>query len=597
MTCSSRRVALWPLWAVTASLCGLFAPVARAQVSVDIQVSSERSFVPLQSYEDGETGDSLIFFGGLTDMGLHALGEGAFPLKNFNTNIYLVKKSTGAVHTASTLHLSDSVREALRVTAPTSVQFGDTLYLFGGYGLLLDNVTYTTQSNVTAIDLAAVESAILADQPVPESAFTVMPSSVANVAGAGILKFSDGERFALVCGADVEGEYSQGGFDPHYANAVHFFDRTVSVTEPTWSITDEELSPLHRRDVNVLPVTLPDGGGVRDGFVVVCGAFENGIFLYENPLIWADGDAEVFEDNLFTQHIGAYEGPTVSFYSAANDTNLLLNCSGLSGYDYINGEFVWNPAAPWTDAIGLISITSGMFTDEAVVGQMPWPTTNAHLIVEDGIPTNAMGQVLFDELPLNQPVLIGRIYGGIAAESTGDQSPTWASDDVLDVFVTVEAEVTETFPQSFERVRGLPVGTNGLEALLASDDDRLTTRPDVFGPAPLNNPAVQVELVATSPVESPRQIAFTLESLASRSSILQRIWLFNYATGEYEMFSSQIVPTTDTVFEVAVDGSPADYVEDGTREMRALVQHVGMAFNIAPTWNAGLDLARWDVVE
>jgi len=69
-------------------------------------------------------------------------------------------------------------------------------------------------------------------------------------------------------------------------------------------------------------------------------------------------------------------------------------------------------------------------------------------------------------------------------------------------------------PEAFERVRGLPV-SGDLGSLCDSDDDRLATRPDVFAPAPLDDPAVQVELTATVAQTSPSQISFTVESSAT----------------------------------------------------------------------------------
>src|SRR5687767_10679628 len=61
---------------------------AAQEIATTIEVSSERSFVPLQSYVVGEVNGSLLFFCGLSDFGLHPFGESAFPAKRFSSMVH-----------------------------------------------------------------------------------------------------------------------------------------------------------------------------------------------------------------------------------------------------------------------------------------------------------------------------------------------------------------------------------------------------------------------------------------------------------------------------------------------------------------------------
>ena len=82
-------------------------------ISTTVEVSTQRTFVPLQSYVVGEVDGALLFFCGLSNMGLHSFGESAFPSKKFSTMVYMVDRLTGDVSSASISHLSPAKRRAL----------------------------------------------------------------------------------------------------------------------------------------------------------------------------------------------------------------------------------------------------------------------------------------------------------------------------------------------------------------------------------------------------------------------------------------------------------------------------------------------------
>ncbi|MCH8275579.1 MAG: PQQ-like beta-propeller repeat protein, partial [Armatimonadetes bacterium] len=86
-------------------------------------------------------------------------------------------------------------------------------------------------------------------------------------------------------------------------------------------------------------------------------------------------------------------------------------------------------------------------------------------------------------------------------------------------------------PRDVSVIRGLLL-SGGLLQILGSDDSRLVVRTAVF--APSLEPPVQIEVVGTSPTESPSELRFRFEGMASRNLIERRISLYNYVTQSYE---------------------------------------------------------------
>ena len=572
------------------AVIGSTADAQAPDVSVSIDISTTRAFVPLQSYTDGETDTAIIFFGGLADLGLHTFGDGAFPIKNFNRTIYLVDKATGNILSSPMTNWSTAIQDAIAVTAPSSVQYGDTLYIYGGYGP--DNTgTYGTRASVTTIDLAQVEDDIRNLGEVQAGSASIAASTEAKVAGAGIIKLDDGNRFVLFGGGDQDGEYPDAG-DPIYADEAHIFDRTVSMTVPVQTFNDGLgfSSPLHRRDVNLLPLTLPGKSGNRAGYAVMCGAFESGIFLYRNPLIWADGDTEVFEDETYEQKIGAYEGPTASFYSEADDTNYILNMAGISAFEYDNGTFTVNFSSPWTQEAAWTRIVSGVFTDEVIVGEMPWPLTNAHLVLEDSLPKSANGQILFDELPCDTPVLIGRIYGGIGATMEAEEPPTFGSDDVYDVTMVIASEPgTPATLDSFTITNGNLL-SGGLADLTASDDSYLRIN-SVFGFLSSQPNLAQTIFSFTSPDASPESLDLRIEARLNNPGGSTRVWLRDWDSGSFDTIADYSIGTSEMLWEELCTES-AGYVRASDNQIDMRVRHVVIA-----TFSLSGFQARYDLVE
>lgn len=570
------------------------APASGQAITTTVEVSGERSFVPLQSYVVGEVDGCLLFFGGLADFGLHSFGESAFPANRFSTQVHMVDRATGDVTSASIGHLPVARRRALMATAAASVQYGDTLYIYGGYGPPVGLADFHTRATVTSIDLAAVKQAMLDEVAIPSTAIIVTASTHAKVAGAGIVKM--GDRFALICGADADGEYINAP-DPEYSNRVLIFDRTVSMTTAV-EILDDGLgfdSPMHRRDVNVLPVTLPDGGDTRPGFVVVCGVFESGVFPWENPLIWGEGDALPFMDGTFVQHVGAYDGPKAALYSESRDVNHTLIYAGISAYNYDakTKQFVWNPSTPWTVEVGHMTIGSGVFLDEVVAGVMPWPVSNSHLVLEDSLPVNSLGQVLVDQLPTETPILLGRIYGGIAADFPDNSPPTSGSAAVLDVTIVVARDPGQAATlNDYNLLFGTYISGEIAQAQVSDNTYlRLRSQPGFTAQQPN---LMRVNFGLTSPLASPAFLDLMVESRLNQLGGQSQLSLRNWATNGFQLVHQYAPTNTDQTVSV-FDLSGANRVRASDQRIELRVNNFALVTFTSSGFHTFFDLVGIEV--
>lgn len=398
---------------------------------------------PLHSYGFGELGDWYFFFGGLSGMGLHSLIQGAkpgtappsFPFNVFSREIIAFNHETGETLTSGIDHLPTDVRLALTVTNVPSVQIDDTVHLYGGYGPNADETDWVTRTTVTSVDLPDLLASMQLGNPAPASAFTSQQSPESQVAGAIIVKMGDnGRKYALIGGSNFIGDYA--GNTPFlniYAEAAQLFDADSSVATPYLTLSG---STLHRRDMNALPMTYPDGqGGTRTGFAIAGGVFQNGFFVWQTPLYYAEGDADVTDAFLFEQRMNQYEAGALSFYSTSDDENRQILFGGISDARWENGMFVSDFMVPWVTDITQVRVQSGMYLDETVIGQTPLPTTNAHTPIAEGIPTFPNGQIDLDALPANE-VLVARIPGGLRAVEPAGTPLTYASGDVYEIYVT-----------------------------------------------------------------------------------------------------------------------------------------------------------------
>ncbi len=465
---------------------GAFAASALLTAAASAQPLSVRweatalPFSPLHSYTAGHLGDSVLFFTGISGQGLHNLVQGngtivAFPLSVFSDQVHMVDTGSSTLYSGSIAHFSEAMRNRLRITNAAEIQLGDTLYIYGGYGPIEGVSEWYTYASVVAVDLVAVDAALRANSPIPESAFTVLPSTAAQVAGASMIRM--GGMFALIGGSNFEGDYGLGFNNPQpftntYSDRVHIFDSSVSMTVPQETFVDPYW--LHRRDMMAAPITLSNGeGGTRYGFTVPGGVF-NAVFPWENPLTYGVGDTEVATDVNFIQRMNQYEAGRVSLFSESAGANRIVLMGGITFqvYDEVFKEWYYDFTIPWSDTITELTCINGAYVadSEISIGETPLPVSNARFILAANMPTNVNEQIMLDDMPHNEH-LIGRIYGGLAADSPSPEPPTWAASVVYNVYmaVGVRGDVNKDGVVNFSDLNILLGQYNQVGSLLPAD--------------------------------------------------------------------------------------------------------------------------------
>lgn len=405
--------------------------------------TAEHSMPPLHSYGFGELGDWYFFFGGISGQGLHSLIQGgepgqfppSFPVNIFNDEIIAFNHETGETLTSGIDHLPTDTRLQMFVTNVPSIQFDDVVHIYGGYGPNATDDDWETRTTVTSVNLTQLLAAMQMGQPAPMGAFVTQAATGAQVTGAIIIRMGDnGRKYALIGGSNFIGDYA--GNTPFlnlYSEKAQLFDADVSITTPYKTL---EGSTLHRRDMNALPMTYPDGqGGTMTGFAIAGGVFQNGFFIWRNPLSYRDGDKNVTDELFFEQRMNQYEAGALSFYSETDDENRQVLFGGISESRWENDMFVSDPVVPWVTDITQIRVQGGMYLDETVIGNTPLPTTNAHTVIAEGIPTYPNGQINLDAMPANE-VLIARLPGGLRAAEPAGTPMTFASGDVYEIYAT-----------------------------------------------------------------------------------------------------------------------------------------------------------------
>jgi len=403
--------------------------------------SSDQAFTPVHSYVEAEFGDEVLVFTGITGFGLHTISspKGPEPIfqtaADYNQGVIVADRATGTVTTASLAHLPESIRFPLLVTNASAFQRGDTLYIYGGYGPLLDESDVVTKAFVTAVDLAAVSAAVGAGEPIPASAFTVTACESARSTGAEIFKLDEG-RFVLYGGKEFTGDYPGHTFE-RYSTEAFVFDLDVSADDPVQVIGEADpfvTTVMQRRDLNGQAATVKDAmGNLTHGFIVTGGVFRFAAIYFDTPVSWMDGDTFAEEDTSVSIKMNMYHSPSASFFSESSGQNRIVLFGGITAFDSVESSMP-NFFNPWSDTITENVFDGTTFVEERALGNTPLPIVNGKLIVREDLPKAANGQLLLDELPPNE-IRLGSIWGGIHAAEPANEPETWASGDVLDVYV------------------------------------------------------------------------------------------------------------------------------------------------------------------
>ena len=110
--------------------------------------------------------------------------------------------------------------------------------------------------------------------------------------------------------------------------------------------------------------------------------------------------------------------------------------------------------------------------------------------------------------------------------------------------------------------------------IFASDDAYMKFQPGItLSPT---EPPVWLELERSLPFDNPGSLQFILEAATDTVSITQTVELYNWNSGQYEQTDSRAASlNTDSVTTVDLTDQISDYVETGTRNVKARVGLAG----------------------
>lgn len=151
---------------------------------------------------------------------------------------------------------------------------------------------------------------------------------------------------------------------------------------------------------------------------------------------------------------------------------------------------------------------------------------------------------------------------------------------------------TETrLPSSFNHVRGR-LESGGLSDLWDSDDFYLVSLPGIV----FSTSEAPVQLVVESTATSTTATAMQFIMEAHTSAVLnQRIELFNFTTQQYVQLDSRNSTTTDSTVTAIVNANHSQFIEAGTRKIRAKMSWKQNAPLFSYPWRVYVDQSVWQI--
>jgi hypothetical protein len=383
-----------------------------------------------------------IAIGGRTN-GLHGFQSAfSFPFNGKNMNAYLINPITGEVNSASMLDLPETLYEPLTSSnIPFCVHQG-YLYMIGGYGWKESVNDYVTFPTMHRIDLACLETSILAGQ-LQENCIEQITDDRLAITG-GHLKVLDG-KFHLVFGHRFDGIYAVNNgnnafYHQEYSNEIRRFNivETGNGMEMINFEAQQDTVNFHRRDYNLVHQIFPDGS---DGFTAFSGVFQkNAVLPYLNTVDISSTTATVVPN--FDQHLSQYHNAVMPIFDSTANKMDTYFFGGMSRFriDTQTQEMIDDTLVPFVKTISRVSRdANGILEEEQLPIEMPaFLGSNMEFILADGIATNEYGIILSNKLP-NQRTLVGYLIGGILSpeENISETDPTIseANTQVFGVYI------------------------------------------------------------------------------------------------------------------------------------------------------------------
>ena len=184
-------------------------------------------------------------------------------------------------------------------------------------------------------------------------------------------------------------------------------------------------------------------------------------------------------------------------------------------------------------------------------------------------------------------------YIGMISDNTGaDVAYSATFNNEEDVYFVRIPGVNVLPSDAYKLVRGI-YDSGGLTSMQYADGVSL----DIHAGPTLNTTeaAIQVQLSAHSAVLGPTSFSFRLVGKVNTSGLSQIISLYDFKTGAYVQLDTRAATTTNQSVTVVASGGLADYVNQSTGEVRALVAYKQVGPTLIYIWQAQLDQVQWTI--
>jgi hypothetical protein len=147
-------------------------------------------------------------------------------------------------------------------------------------------------------------------------------------------------------------------------------------------------------------------------------------------------------------------------------------------------------------------------------------------------------------------------------------------------------------PDAFQLFRGFH--NSGNAASLAEDDDIFLSATAGITVNPTESP-LQLIIETNAPSSVVYGIDFSLRAKVGTVGLTQRIELWNFATGQWDVVGEVVATTTESVQNVSAGGNVLDYLQPGTNRLRAKVVWTATGPTSHFPWTAEVDQAGWTI--
>jgi hypothetical protein len=374
----------------------------------------------MHSYAYAQQGDEVLLIGGRVE-GLHNRLPGlAFAPEGAHKMLTVVNFKNQQFWQAGLGDLDTLLAAQLSATNFEFHQNGDQLLVIGGYGPHPKTEEFITWPALIQLRVSAVIEAVKAKK-IKKELFQRIDNEQFAVTGGQLRKLDS--TYLLIGGHRFEGVYNPlngPSFVQTYTNAVRRFRLQNGQIQWLPELKDSIL--LHRRDLNVVNQTRPDGSQY---ITVFSGVFQRKHdFPYLNAVHISENAIE--EQPNFAQYFNHYHCPTLPVFDSKSGEMHTFFFGGIAQYLWRKDTLIQDNEVPFTRAISCVTRThDGVMTEYQLPIKMPALLgAGAEFLRLRQIPHPDHKPLQINDLT-SDTTWVGLIYGGIESE---DGSVFWYDD-------------------------------------------------------------------------------------------------------------------------------------------------------------------------